>query len=91
MSWQVLHGKSRRVAVLTGASGRYEASKSRVGHMTDYAFKVGQMVHYRTQLYSGVARGLYQVTQLMPAEDGEFKYRIKSPHDITSASPQRAR
>jgi hypothetical protein len=51
------------------------------GHMTDYAFKVGQMVHYRTQLYSGAARGLYQITQLMPAEDGEFKYRIKSPHE----------
>jgi hypothetical protein len=47
----------------------------------DHAFQVGQMVHYRTKIFSGAARGLYQITQRMPAEGGEFKYRIKSQHE----------
>jgi len=50
--------------------------------MTDYAFQVGQMVDYRpaTRLSSAVP-GPYEITQRMPSEDGEFKYRIKSPHE----------
>ena len=51
--------------------------------MTGYAFKVGQMVDYvPTMRLTNKARGPYQITQRMPvSEDGEFKYRIKSPHE----------
>jgi hypothetical protein len=50
--------------------------------MTDYAFKIGQMVDYRptTRLTSAVP-GPYEIIQRMPTEDGEFKYRIKSPRE----------
>jgi hypothetical protein len=58
--------------------------------VTDYAFKIGQMVEYRptTRLTSAVP-GPYQIIQRMPTEDGEFKYRIKSPPGLTSASPRK--
>jgi hypothetical protein len=50
--------------------------------MSDYAFKMGQMVDYRPPVrFANKARGLYQITQRMPSEDGEFKYRIKSPNE----------
>ena len=50
--------------------------------MPDYAFKIGQMVDYRASTRIGsAARGPYQITQRMPAEDGEYKYRIKSPNE----------
>lgn len=50
--------------------------------MTDYAFKIGQIVGYKptTRLSSAVS-ATYQIIQRMPSEDGEFKYRIKSPHE----------
>ena len=48
--------------------------------MTDYAFKIGQMVDYKPATRLTVP-GPYQITQRMPSEDGEFKYRIKSPRE----------
>lgn len=50
--------------------------------MTDYAFKIGQMVDYMpiTRLTSAVP-GPYEIIQRMPTEDGAFKYRIKSPRE----------
>jgi hypothetical protein len=66
--------------------------------MTDYAFKIGQMVDYRpTPRLTSAVPGPYQIVQRMPPEDGEFKYRIKSPRephervamesDLRSAAP----
>jgi hypothetical protein len=50
--------------------------------MPDYAFKIGQMVDYRPPTrIATAARGSYQITQRMPAEDGEYKYRIKSANE----------
>ena len=44
--------------------------------MTNYAFKIGQMVQYEGRIPR--ARGVYQITQRMPVgEDGESKYGIK--------------
>ena len=51
-------------------------------YMTDYAFKTGQMVDYRpTPRLTSAVPGPYQIVQRMPPEDGEFKYRIKSPRE----------
>ena len=59
--------------------------------MSDYAFKIGQMVDYKAQVRYSAAHGPYQVIQRMPAsEDGEFRYRIKSPQEIMNALPKRA-
>ena len=50
--------------------------------MPDYGFKIGQMVDYRpTTRIASAARGPYQITQRVPGEDGEYKYRIKSPNE----------
>jgi hypothetical protein len=50
--------------------------------VSDYAFKIGQMVDYKTQVRYSAAHGPYQVIQRMPvSEDGEFRYRIKSPSE----------
>ena len=61
--------------------------------MTNYAFKIGQMVEYRpTTRLTGAVPGPYQIIQRMPTEDGEFKYRIKSPREpherIAKESPE---
>ncbi len=42
--------------------------------MSRHKFKVGQLVRY---LRRGGAYGVYEVTQLLPAEDEGFEYRIK--------------
>jgi hypothetical protein len=50
--------------------------------MPEYAFTIGQMVDYRPPTrMANAARGPYQIIQRMPAEDREFKYRIKSPNE----------
>ena len=50
--------------------------------VSDYAFKIGQMVDYRPQArFANTARGFYKITQRMPSQDGEFRYRIKSPSE----------
>ena len=51
--------------------------------MSDYAFKIGQMVDYRPQeRFANTARGFYKITQRMPSQDGELRYRIKSPSEV---------
>jgi hypothetical protein len=50
--------------------------------MSDYAFKIGEMVDYRPSVrFANKARGPYQITQRMPSDDGEFRYRIKSSNE----------
>jgi hypothetical protein len=49
--------------------------------VSGHKFKFGQLVNY---LRRGGAFGVYQVTELLPPEDGVFQYRIKNanePHE----------
>ena len=49
--------------------------------MSGHKYKIGQLVDY---LGRRRASGVYQVTQLLPPEDGAFQYRIKNnnePHE----------
>jgi hypothetical protein len=49
--------------------------------VSGHKFKVGQFVNY---LRRGGSLGVYQVTELLPSEDGVFQYRIKNvnePHE----------
>ena len=51
------------------------------GIVSDHKFKIGQLVNYHGR---DRAPGVYQVTQLLPPEDGECQYRIKNinePHE----------
>jgi hypothetical protein len=50
--------------------------------MSDYAFKIGQVVEYnRPARFIGAAPGHYEVVQRMPQEGSEYRYRIKSPNE----------
>jgi hypothetical protein len=49
--------------------------------MTDHAFKIGQSVDYAPKRLSAVGRGPYQIKGRLPFEDGQLKYRIKSPNE----------
>jgi hypothetical protein len=49
--------------------------------LSDHKFKIGQLVHY---LSRERASGVYQVTQLLPADNEVSQYRIKNanePHE----------
>jgi hypothetical protein len=49
--------------------------------VSGHKFKIGQLVYY---LRRGGPSGVYQVTELLPPEDGVFQYRIKNanePHE----------
>jgi hypothetical protein len=50
-------------------------------NVSGHKFKIGQFVYY---LRRGGALDVYQVTALLPQEDGVFQYRIKDanePHE----------
>jgi hypothetical protein len=50
--------------------------------MPDYAFNIGQRVYYRPSArISAARRGVYEITQRMPPEGGELRYRIKNPNE----------
>jgi hypothetical protein len=49
--------------------------------MPDHAFHTGQFVDYAAPRLIGAAPGPLQITRQMPSEDGEFKYRIRSPNE----------
>jgi hypothetical protein len=49
--------------------------------MPNHAFQIGQFVDYTAPRLTGAASGPYQITRQMPSEDGEFKYRIRSPDE----------
>jgi hypothetical protein len=55
------------------------------GSVQGHKFKVGQSVSFMLgSVGRGGATGIYKVTQLLPAEDDDFQYRIKSasePHE----------
>jgi hypothetical protein len=50
------------------------------GRGNEKFWKAGPLFPASTRIASA-ARGLYQITQRMPAEDGEYNYRIKSPNE----------
>ena len=47
--------------------------------MSDHRFKVGQTVSY-TPVFSGTVKAdsVFKITHLLPAEDDELQYRIRS-------------
>jgi hypothetical protein len=50
--------------------------------VSGHRFKIGQLENYYLSRES--ASGLHQITQLLPAEDAAFRYRIKNasePHE----------
>jgi hypothetical protein len=53
--------------------------------LSGHKFKVGQSVLYTSGIYGrGAASGVYKVTQLLPSEGDDCRYRIKSsdePHE----------
>jgi hypothetical protein len=50
--------------------------------MSEHTLKIGQLVDYRPKVrFASTARGPYQIKQRMPSDDGEFRWRIKSPHE----------
>lgn len=46
--------------------------------LSNHSFKVGQNVLYTGISGRGAASGVYRVTQLLPSEDDDCRYRIKS-------------
>ena len=63
--------------------------------MSHHKFKVGQTVNYTSGPFG--PRGtnnVYKITQLLPAEDDDFQYRIKSvaePHERVAKESQLSR
>jgi hypothetical protein len=60
--------------------------------VSDHKFRVGQTVHFN--LGRGGANGVFKVTQLLPSEDDDRRYRIKSadePHERVARESQLAR
>ena len=53
--------------------------------MNEHKFKVGQSVSFTSGPFGrGSTSGIYKVTLLLPAEGGDYQYRIKSatePHE----------
>lgn len=53
--------------------------------MNEHKFKVGQSVSFTSGPFGrGSTSGIYEVTLLLPAEGGDYQYRIKSaaePHE----------
>jgi hypothetical protein len=53
--------------------------------VNEHKFQVGQSVSFTSGPFGrGSTSGIYKVTLLLPAEDGDYQYRIKSatePHE----------
>ncbi|WP_342028592.1 hypothetical protein [Bauldia litoralis] len=46
--------------------------------MQNHKFSVGQKVKYYNRVRTTAAQGEYEIVRLLPAEEGQFQYRIKS-------------
>jgi hypothetical protein len=51
--------------------------------MKNHKFGVGQRVKYFSRVRVSAPNGAFEVVRLLPAEGGEFQYRIKSPLEKT--------
>ena len=49
--------------------------------MAEHKFKIGQRVYFNVPANLGAAQGFYYITAHMPADGGQFQYRIKSAHE----------
>ena len=52
--------------------------------MTEHRFKIGQIVYFhpkKSRLHLNAPPGPYQITERLPAADGEYQYAIKSTHE----------
>jgi hypothetical protein len=49
--------------------------------MPEHRFKIGQSVYFHPRKSRMATAGAYQITKRFSAARGEFKYRIRSPHE----------
>jgi hypothetical protein len=49
--------------------------------MAEHKFKIGQRVYFNVPANLGAAQGFYYITAHLPADGGQFQYRIKSAHE----------
>lgn len=59
--------------------------------MSAHKFRVGDTVHYATNVYSRGGDGIFKVIQLLPSDGDEQQYRIKSasePHERVAKQSQ---
>ena len=80
--------RQRRAAIRTDAQGCRRSADpidmTTEGAVTSHKFKIGQSVNYTSGPFGASASGAYQITQLLPPEDDDFQYKIKSaaePHE----------
>ena len=83
MIWGLIPAHLRRIIGLP-AWGR---SRWMGNAMSNHKFKVGQTVNYTPRFIGTVsANAIFKITRLLPAEDDELQYRIRSaPPSLTSA------
>ncbi len=48
--------------------------------MPSHKFKVGELVELKPAVSRNVPGGVYEIVKIRP-RDGEYEYRIKSPHE----------
>jgi hypothetical protein len=70
---------NHRVAIARETS-RARASICKEDNVSGHKFKVGQTVRYRAP-FGHAAAADYKIMQLLPAEDDELRYRIKSAYE----------
>lgn len=51
------------------------------GHSLQHKFKVGQLVNYSAKVGVPASSGGYKIVRLLPPEQGQFLYRIKSTNE----------
>jgi hypothetical protein len=51
------------------------------GSMLEHKFKVGQSVSFTSGPFGRGGASIFKVIQLLPAEGGDYQYRIKSAHE----------
>ena len=60
--------------------------------VSNHKFRIGQSVNYTSGLFgAGSASGVYKITRLLPPEDNDFQYKIKSaaePHERVAKESQ---
>jgi hypothetical protein len=53
-------------------------AKAYIYFMQNHKFSVGQRVKFYNRVRAAAAQGEYEIVRLLPAEEGQFQYRIKS-------------
>jgi len=72
--WGLIPAHLRRIIGLLGGRSRWMGNA-----MSNHKFKVGQTVNYTPRFIGTVrADAIFKITRLLPAEDDELQYRIRS-------------